>query len=126
MYALVVRHTERVDGVDFVTEPEHSQQVAYMKHKKGKRIEPHYHQPVKRVIYNTQEVLMVTRGSLRCDLYDKKQRYLQSSIIEEGDLLVLLEGGHGFSALSDIEMVEIKQGPYVGDKDKIRFAPETP
>ena len=64
---------------------------------------------------------MVTRGSLRCDLYDKKQRYLQSSIIEEGDLLVLFEGGHGFSALSDIEMVEIKQGPYSLIKDKIKF-----
>jgi len=121
LYALVVRRTYRVDGVDFVTEPEHSQQVAYMSHKKGTTIDAHFHNPVKRIISQTQEVLMMTRGSLKCDVYDNEQQYLQSCTIDEGDLIVLLDGGHGFSALSDIEMIEIKQGPYTGAKDKTHF-----
>jgi hypothetical protein len=33
----------------------------------------------------------------------------------------LASGGHGFEALEELEMVEVKQGPYVGDKDKTRF-----
>ena len=31
------------------------------------------------------------------------------------------QGGHGFQVLEEVEMVEIKQGPYLGAKDKIRF-----
>ncbi len=31
-------------------------------------------------------------------------------------------GGHGFEVLEDVEMFEVKQGPYVGDSDKTRFS----
>ena len=34
---------------------------------------------------------------------------------------MLVHGGHGFRALKDIEMLEIKQGPYSLIKDKIKF-----
>jgi len=30
-------------------------------------------------------------------------------------------GGHGFKILKDVEMLEIKQGPYNLIKDKIKF-----
>jgi mannose-6-phosphate isomerase-like protein (cupin superfamily) len=96
-----------------------------MSHKKGATIDAHFHKPVKRVIHNTQEVLIVRRGRLLCDLYDRKQRFLQSSTLEEGDMIVLLDGGHGFSALEDLELIEIKQGPFLGDNDKTRFKPSS-
>jgi hypothetical protein len=34
---------------------------------------------------------------------------------------LLIAGGHGFEVLEDLNMVEVKQGPYVGDMDKTRF-----
>ena len=115
-----------MEGVNFVTEPEHNQQVAYMGHKKGTKIAAHFHNPVERIIYDTQEVLVVKRGKLRCDLYDNDQRNLQSITLDEGDVIVLLNGGHGFLALEDIELIEIKQGPFVGGRDKTRFEPSEP
>jgi hypothetical protein len=124
LYALIVRQRGCTTGVDFITEPEHSQQVGYIRHNEGTTVDAHFHNTVKRIIFKTQEVLIITRGKLRCDLYDRKQRYLQSATLEEGDLIVLLDGGHGFSALADLEMIEIKQGPYLGSKDKTRFTPE--
>ena len=33
----------------------------------------------------------------------------------------MISGGHGFKVLEDLEMFEIKQGPYAGDMDKTRF-----
>ena len=39
-----------------------------------------------------------------------------------GDVVLLAGGGHGFEVLEEIEMIEVKQGPYAGDKDKTRFA----
>ncbi len=38
-----------------------------------------------------------------------------------GDILVLVSGGHGFRMLEDTVLMEVKQGPYTGLKEKERF-----
>ncbi|NHZ85953.1 MAG: hypothetical protein GWP19_08740, partial [Planctomycetia bacterium] len=42
-------------------------------------------------------------------------------VLSQHDVILLIKGGHGFEVLEDIEMFEIKQGPYVGKNDKTRF-----
>lgn len=37
-------------------------------------------------------------------------------------MILLIKGGHGFEILEELEMIEVKQGPYVGDNDKVRFS----
>jgi hypothetical protein len=63
----------------------------------------------------TQEVLFIKRGKLRVDFYSDRQEYLDSRILESGDVILLITGGHGFEVLEEIEMIEVKQGPYVGE-----------
>ncbi|ORU00540.1 hypothetical protein D081_1063 [Anaerovibrio sp. JC8] len=58
---------------------------------------------------------------MRVDFYDDDQNYIESHIIYAGDVILLVSGGHGFKVLEDIEMIEVKQGPYAGDGDKTRF-----
>ena len=41
--------------------------------------------------------------------------------LKAGDVVVLLSGGHSFTMLEPSQLVEIKQGPYLGEKEKIRF-----
>ena len=36
-------------------------------------------------------------------------------------MVLLATGGHGFKMLEKSEMIEVKQGPYVGEMDKVRF-----
>jgi len=109
-------------GVNFCTPENFSQQVAYLRHPKGKVIEAHLHNPVHREVLVTQEVLHIKRGKLRVDFYDAQRRYLESRILRTGDTIILVSGGHGFEILDDTEMIEVKQGPYLGDNDKTRFA----
>lgn len=47
---------------------------------------------------------------------------MESRILESGDAILLATGGHGFEVLEEIEMIEVKQGPYAGEADKTRFA----
>lgn len=121
LLAFIVSHRFREAGIHFFTSGELSQQLAYMRHPAGKIIEPHVHNPVRREVQFTQEVLFLKQGRLRVDFYDNEQNYLNSRILEAGDVILLVEGGHGFEALDEIEMIEVKQGPYVGDQDKTRF-----
>lgn len=57
------------------------------------------------------------------DFYDNEQNYIESSILETGDVLLLADGGHGFKMPEPSEMIEVKQGPYCGERDKVRFHP---
>ncbi|MEO8209044.1 MAG: hypothetical protein ABI840_00670 [bacterium] len=108
-------------GIHFFTSNDLSQQLAYMHHPAGKKIEPHVHNKITREVKYTQEVLLLKRGKLRVDFYDDDQNYLESRILKKGDVILLATGGHGFEILEEIEMIEVKQGPYTGDEDKTRF-----
>ncbi len=121
LLAIIIRTTFNSPGVSFVTPNDLSQQLAYMHHPVGKVIPPHVHNPLPREVHFTQEVLFVKRGKLQVDFYDEHQMYLESRILHEGDVILLATGGHGFSVLEELEMIEVKQGPYAGDQDKTRF-----
>lgn len=69
----------------------------------------------------TQEVLLIKKGVLRVDFYDEYEDYLESRDLHAGEIILLVSGGHGFQALEEVEMVEVKQGPYAGENDKKRF-----
>ena len=79
-----------------------------------------------REVYNTQEVLFVRKGKVKVTFYDEGQRESGSRIIEAGDVLMLVRGGHGFEMLEPTEMFEVKQGPYAGGNDKEKFTPRPP
>lgn len=119
--AIVIPADYSNEGIDFFTPSEYSQQMAYMKHDTGHVILPHIHNHVERQIVNTQEVLILKKGILRVDFYTDNREYIFSTMISEGDIIMLVSGGHGFKVIDSVEMIEIKQGPYLGEIDKKRF-----
>ena len=119
--AIIIYASFREEGIHFFTPADYSQQLAYMHHPPGKQIKPHVHNPVTRAVHYTQEVLFIKRGKLRVDFYDAQKNYLESRILGAGDTILLSGGGHGFEVLEDLEMIEVKQGPYAGEQDKTRF-----
>jgi len=119
--ALIIRYDFSEPGVHFFTPDEFSQQLAYMNHPKGYEIDPHVHHSVLRSIEWTQEVLFIKKGRVRIDFYDQECVYLESRILNAGDVVFLAHGGHGLTMLEASEIIEVKQGPYAGKKDKTRF-----
>ena len=107
--------------IEFFTEPEYSQQLGYMNRPKGYTIEPHIHRPVERTITYTQEVLYIKSGLVKVDFYDNDRNYTDSRDLTSGTVILLTHGGHGFEIIENSEIIEIKQGPFAGDKDKERF-----
>jgi mannose-6-phosphate isomerase-like protein (cupin superfamily) len=121
LLAIIVGSSFNKKGIAFFTPNDFSQQLGYMKREKDYVIEPHVHNPVKREVVWTQEVLFIKSGKVRVDFYDDDKIYLESRVIEKGDVILLASGGHGFKMLEESEIIEVKQGPYTGDKDKTRF-----
>lgn len=121
LLAMIIRNDYSSEGINFLTSNDFSQQIAYMHHSTGKKIDAHIHNLVHRNVVFTQEVLFIKKGKLRVDFYDDYEDYLESTILEAGDVILLVSGGHGFKVIEEVEMIEVKQGPYSGDADKKRF-----
>ena len=121
LLAVIISHKFDKSGIHFFTPNELSQQLAYMRHPKGKIIQPHVHNAVPREVLYTQEVLFLKRGKLRVDFYNDQQKYLESRMLEGGEVILLVTSGHGFAVLEEVEMIEVKQGTYLGEQDKTRF-----
>jgi hypothetical protein len=119
--AVLLRANYQAEGIQFFTPNDFSQQLGYMNRPQGYVIPPHVHNPVPREVHFTKEVLFIKSGKVRVDFYDDDQTYLDSRILETGDVLLLAYGGHGFEMLEPTEMIEVKQGPYAGELDKTRF-----
>jgi mannose-6-phosphate isomerase-like protein (cupin superfamily) len=121
--AIIINKDFRKEGIEFFTPDDFSQQLAYMNRPEGYIISPHVHNLVPREVTLTQEVLFIRSGKLRVDFYDDDKKYLESKILTAGDVILLAGGGHGFEMLEPTEMIEVKQGPYSGEADKVRFDP---
>jgi len=121
--AIIIRNDYVEDGINFFTPDDFSQQLAYMRRSEGYTIPPHVHNEVPREVKYTQEVLFVKSGRVRVDFYDGQKSYLHSDILHPGDVILLAYGGHGFFMIEESEIIEVKQGPYAGEEDKVRFDP---
>ncbi len=119
--AVLLRTHFHQEGISFFTPGDFSQQLGYMNRPEGYVIPPHVHNQVVREVHYTNEALFIKSGRVRVDFYDDDQSYLESRVLEPGDVILLAYGGHGFEMLEPTEMIEVKQGPYAGDQDKSRF-----
>jgi hypothetical protein len=119
--AIIIYSEYSKDGIEFYTPGEFSQQLGYMKHKKGDTIQEHIHILQPRKINYTQETLFVKRGRVKINFYSDDKTYFCSCELKTGDVILLASGGHGFEFLEETEMIEVKQGPYCSDQDKVLF-----
>ena len=113
-------------GIQFFTRDDYSQQLASMSYPAGKVIPAHTHNPVRREVFYTQEALFIRKGKVRVDFYSQQREYRKSRMLGRGDVILLIAGGHGFEVIEELNMVEVKQGPYAGEMDKARFTAELP
>ena len=80
----------------------------------GYRISSHVHNKVQREVFYTQEVLFIKKGKVKIDFYNNGKEYVDTRILQCGDVVLLASGGHGFEMLEQTEMIEVKRGPYAG------------
>ena len=121
LLALILRFEYNAVGIHFFTPNHFSQQLGYMNQPKGFIIQPHIHNFVNRDVQLTQEVLFIKSGRVKMDIFNLEKEFIQSTVLNKGDTVLLAAGGHGFTMLEQAEIIEVKTGPHVGEKDKTRF-----
>ncbi len=102
-------------GLSFFSKDDDFIQVGTWGYEAGKELKAHIHNNVAREIVLTQEVIYVKKGKIKSIIYDRSEKRVAEITLVAGDIIVLLNGGHGYEIIEDAtEVLEVKNGPYLG------------
>jgi len=119
--SLIIRRFVVPEKTTFITPNEFLQQAGFVVYQTGGKIANHTHNPIERKLIGTPETLLVRQGKMIAQFFNEAHEIKGEAIVEAGDVLMLVNGGHGFTILEDTILFEIKQGPYTGLVEKERF-----
>lgn len=120
--AYVIRAAATADATAFLTPDDATFQSGFVVYPAGGEVMPHLHLPVVREVVGTSEFLLVRSGRCFVDIYDDDRGLLATRELSTGDAILSLGGGHGFRMMEDTVLLELKQGPFVGGTEKLRFS----
>ena len=119
--AVIARAEYTPEATSFVTPDSFTQQLGFIVYPAGGQVDPHSHLPLERHLSGTSEAIMVRSGRAILSIYDDDRLCVYKTTMVQGDVVVLVAGGHGFKMLEDTVLMEIKQGPYSPLPEKERF-----
>ena len=119
--ALIVSRNFGDYGTNFVTSSNNPLQMGVILRNAGDVIGSHHHKPCNLMFQGQrQEFIHVVEGRVSITFFDNDGNEIAKRILESGDSLLQLGGGHRFEFELPTKMVEIKQGPYGGKaNDKV-------
>ena len=117
--AIVMPKIEFVSKTVFLTDDADLLQVGIIKTDKARGIPKHRHLNFERNLDQTTEFLLVRSGACEVLIWENKESDPHRVVLEPGDSILLLNGIHALESLTeDLELLEVKQGPYAGVLDK--------
>jgi hypothetical protein len=119
--ATIIRRDFMPAETTFISPDSYYQQLGFVVYPKDGVVARHSHLPLQRHLVGTPETLLIRKGRTEVELYAMDKTMLGSWVLEEGDMIQLVAGGHCFKCLEDTIFLEIKQGPYTGLIEKERF-----
>jgi hypothetical protein len=119
--AYIIHTQELPQKTTFLTPPEFKQQVGFIVYPQNGEVARHTHRALQRQLCGTSEVLFVLQGACYADIYNDDHDLVASRELIKGDMMLMVGGGHGFRMNEDTVFLEVKQGPYIGVDEKIRF-----
>ena len=120
--AIIFLEDDWKHGLNFFTPESFFIQVGTWRYPKGKKLASHVHKTYERSVLKTHEMAYVRKGSVKLLLYDDLKNKVGDRVLRTGDLAVLAGGGHGYEIMEeDTCVLEVKNGPFIGEKDKEKF-----
>ena len=114
LLAIFVRADYDPPKTRFLTENSEPLQFGIGVFPAGHEVMPHRHtgKPVNIDVF--QEFILLPSGKAIAKVYNEEGGLISSMTMKAGDSLLLLRGGHGFTFLEPTQLLEIKQGPFLG------------
>ncbi len=111
--------TMSADGsIRFLTPQTYPLQIGLIEHRDGKMVRPHIHRNLFYDVNTTQEYIYIERGEgIAVTIFDTDWVEIEKLSMSAGDSILFVGGGHSLNIPPSCRLLEVKQGPYPGDKD---------
>lgn len=116
LVAIHMRQFPQSEGTIPFSSHDGALQCMTMKRPKGHIAHAHRHIPKKRVTRLLQECLVVLKGKVRFDLFDRSKKCFRRVVVRPGEAMLILDVPHALHFLEDSLAFELKNGPYIDDK----------
>ena len=117
--ALIIKASFKTKPHQFLTPANNPLQLGILKFPKNHTVLAHEHRALTKTTHQNQEFIYVVSGQIQAEFFNKGESFVKH-ILNPGDCLLQLSGGHGFTFLKPTQIITIKQGPYRGRaKEKI-------
>jgi hypothetical protein len=107
------------EGSRPITDGSEPLQVVTLKHPSGAYLKAHTHIPKHRETETLQECLIVKKGCVELNLYGPDAVFYRKLTLNGGDMYISMRGGFAVHILEDAEVIEVKNGPFIEDKQLI-------
>lgn len=114
--AIVFMRSKRPKGLCFPTPESNPLQIGWHTQDKERVVPLHKHPHIKYKVELTHEFLYVEKGWMRIELTDSNWKPLKKLTLKSGDSILITGGGHKVTIGPKTSILEIKQGPYPGEK----------
>ncbi|MCA9370870.1 MAG: hypothetical protein KC680_02840 [Candidatus Peregrinibacteria bacterium] len=122
VYAKIFRADEDLeDAVHFFTEDADPLQVGIFERAEGYDVVPHKHNPRELSLEYPGEFLWIQSGEVQVTIFDDDWTTIDTLIVNGGECLVIMKGGHEMKMLKPTRLLEVKQGPYIGRENDKTF-----
>ena len=126
LIALIIRSNFKAKPNQFLTKPTNPLQLGINSYPKNHIVKPHKHRKILKTIHQNQEFIFVKSGQVKVIFFYKGSTFVKNYILNPGDCLLQISGGHSFKFLKKSVLITIKQGPYHGKlKEKIFLKPNS-
>lgn len=116
---VAVRIKKFKTGIASLSDSDQPLQVLIHNRKKGSHTKAHLHKPIQRITQTLQECLIILKGKIKIDFYTPDKKIFKSMYAYEDEVIIFVSGGHAVHVLDDSEIVEVKNGPFIEDRDFI-------
>ena len=114
--AIFVRKGLSVDQARFLTDPDDILQMGVFDRQAGYVVPAHRHLDLLVKTQKSAEFLYIEKGKAKVTVFDDAWSPVAEETVSGGDFLLFLDGGHSVEMLEPTRFIEVKQGPYPGDK----------
>jgi len=121
VFALILRKGLDPEATTFYTSKDTSLQLGVIKHEKGYAEQPHIHRRSEKLVHDVVESLHIEYGKVEVNFYSEKGERIDRAVLNEGDVALLMNGGHAIRALETFKGIKVKQGPYLSIEEDKQF-----
>jgi hypothetical protein len=104
-------------GISFLTPESYPLQIGLIEHQDGRQVPPHIHRNLAYNVKTSQEFIYVEKGqNIIVKIFSSDWVEVDKIIMSAGDFILFVGGGHSLDIPPACRLLEVKQGPYPGDK----------